>query len=102
MVLHFTSADESSIHLPVTIISFIILFSGGFIAGGKGKQRGWLLGGLTGTIYSMIVFLYQFLGHDSLFTMEQIVYHLCYIITAMMGAILGVNIYSDKSFTTSA
>ena len=65
---------------------------GGFISGGKGKQKGWMVGGLTGFLYSITIFLFQFLGLDQLFNFEQIVYHICYILIAMMGGILGVNL----------
>jgi putative membrane protein (TIGR04086 family) len=98
-ILRFTSLQESSVKYIITALSFIALFVGGFIAGGKGKQKGWLLGGLTGFIYSLIVFLYQFLGLDSLFNFEQIIYHVCYILISMMGGILGVNM-GGKSRTT--
>ncbi|WP_274855351.1 TIGR04086 family membrane protein [Bacillus methanolicus] len=96
LILRFTSAQESGIQMFVTIISFTALFIGGFISGGKGKQKGWLLGGLTGLLYSIIVFLFQFLGFDSLFTLKQLIYHICYVLVAMMGGILGVNL-SSKS-----
>ncbi|MFD2681408.1 TIGR04086 family membrane protein [Bacillus seohaeanensis] len=92
ILLRFTDLDEHSISLFVTIVSFLSLFIGGFMSGGKGKQKGLILGGLTGFIYSFSVFLFQYLGLDSLFTLEQTVYHLCYITTAMMGGILGVNL----------
>lgn len=91
-LLRFSSLQESSVQYIITTISFISIFAGGFITGGKGKQKGWLLGGLTGIAYTVIIFLYQFLGLDSLFTMEQIIYYVCYILIAMMGGILGVNI----------
>ncbi|WP_338473263.1 TIGR04086 family membrane protein [Niallia sp. XMNu-256] len=97
-ILRFTSLQESSVQYVITAISFVSLFIGGFIAGGKGKQKGWLLGGLTGVIYTIIIFLYQFLGLESLFSIEQIIYYICYILICMMGAILGVNM-SDKSRT---
>ncbi|WP_331457187.1 TIGR04086 family membrane protein [Bacillus sp. FJAT-29937] len=96
LLLRFTSLQESSLQFVITAISFISLFMGGFISGGKGKQKGWLLGGLTGLIYSIIIFLYQYLGLDSVFNTEQIIYHTCYMLTAMMGGILGVNM-SNKS-----
>lgn len=94
LILRFTSTEESSLRFFITAISFIAIFSGGFVSGGKGKQKGWLLGGLTGLLYSLIIFLYQYLGYDRLFQFEQIIYHTCYILTAMMGGILGVNITS--------
>lgn len=91
-ILTFTNTQEKSINLLITIISFFSVFAGGFICGGKGKQKGWVLGGATGLLYSLIIFSYQYLGHGSLFTFEQLVYYICYTLTAMMGGVLGVNI----------
>ncbi|MBP2240554.1 putative membrane protein (TIGR04086 family) [Cytobacillus eiseniae] len=96
LILTFTSLQESSVQFVVTAVSFVSLFIGGFVSGGKGKQKGWMLGGLTGLSYSLIIFLFQYLGHDSLFNLQQIIYHVCYILTAMMGGILGVNM-TNKS-----
>lgn len=97
LLLKFTSVQESSLQYVMTSISFLSIFIGGFITGGNGKQKGWLIGGGTGLVYSFIIFLFQFLGYDSLFSFEQIIYHTCYILTAMMGGILGVNIAGGKS-----
>jgi putative membrane protein (TIGR04086 family) len=97
LLLTFTSLQESSVQFVVTAISFISLFIGGFISGGKGKQKGWMVGGLTGLSYSLIIFLFQYLGQDSLFNLQQTIYHVCYILTAMMGGILGVNMSTNKS-----
>lgn len=97
LILKFTSVQESQLSLIITVISFISLFIGGFVAGGRGKEKGWLLGGLTGLIYTIINFFFQFLGYDSTFNMEQIIYYICFTITAIMGGILGVNIVGNRS-----
>ncbi|WP_018661037.1 TIGR04086 family membrane protein [Heyndrickxia acidiproducens] len=97
LILKFTDMAEQSLHTLVTVISFIALFTGGLIGGGKGKKKGWLLGTLTGIIYTGIVFLVQYLGYDEIFSFEQLIYHICYILTAMMGGILGVNLFSGHS-----
>ncbi|WP_331457051.1 TIGR04086 family membrane protein [Bacillus sp. FJAT-27245] len=96
LILRFTSVRELSVEHIITAMSFIGLFGGGFLAGGKAGERGWLLGGMTGLLYSLIVFLFQYLGYDKLFDGQQIVYHICYILISMMGGILGVNIASPK------
>ena len=96
-ILRFTNIQEQSIKLIVTIISFIALFIGGFVCGSRGKEKGWLLGSLTGILYTFIIFLSQYLGYGNLFSTEQTIYHLCFILTAMMGGVLGVNMLSGKS-----
>ncbi|WP_394233436.1 TIGR04086 family membrane protein [Niallia oryzisoli] len=95
-LLRFSSLQESSVQYVISAISFLSIFLGGFISGGRGKQKGWMLGGITGVVYSIIIFLYQFLGLDTILNFEQIIYHICYILIAMMGGILGVNL-SGKS-----
>ncbi|WP_409301898.1 TIGR04086 family membrane protein [Peribacillus sp. SCS-155] len=97
ILLRFTSMKESSLTYVIMAVSFAALFIGGFISGGKGKKQGWMLGGATGLLYLLTVFLYQYLGHDMLFSAKQWVYHGCFVITAMMGGILGVNLSSDRT-----
>lgn len=97
LILKFSSVQEGQLSLIITVISFISLFIGGFVAGGRGKEKGWLLGGLTGILYTVINFLFQFFGYDSVFNMEQIIYYICFMLTAVMGGILGVNIIGNRS-----
>ncbi|MBM7648987.1 putative membrane protein (TIGR04086 family) [Bacillus ectoiniformans] len=92
LILKFSSFNESSLSMAITLASFLSLFIGGAIAGSKSGRKGWITGGLTGILYSLILILYQFLGYDSLFKWEQMVYHICFIVTAMMGGVLGVNL----------
>ncbi|MED3562167.1 TIGR04086 family membrane protein [Bacillus xiapuensis] len=99
LILKFTSTREASLQYIITALSFIALFGGGFLSGGKRKEKGWVIGGVTGLIYSLIVFLFQYLGYDKLFTFDQIIYHTCYTLIAMMGGILGVNIATNNSRT---
>lgn len=97
LLLRFTSLEESEIGYGITVVSFIALFAGGFTAGGKGKERGWLLGAMTGLSYTLINFLFQYLGFDALFSTEQIVYYITFTITAMIGGILGVNVSGNRT-----
>src|SRR4051812_37142111 len=78
LLLSFTGVQESSLRFAITTVSFISLFIGGYITGKSGKQKGWLIGSGTGFLYSLIIFLFQYLGLDSLFSTEQLIYHACY------------------------
>ncbi|MCH1626537.1 TIGR04086 family membrane protein [Fredinandcohnia quinoae] len=91
LLLKFTSVQESSLSWVILASSFIALFIGGFVSGGKGKEKGWLIGGGTGLLYSVIVFLIQYLGYDATFTAEQAMYHLGFLAIAIIGGIFGVN-----------
>ncbi|KKB34553.1 TIGR04086 family membrane protein [Bacillus thermotolerans] len=96
LILRFSSLTEASLQMTITITSFIVLFIGGFVSGKLSGQKGWLTGGTAGLLYSLVLMTYQFLGYDAGLQWEQLVYHLCFIITAMMGGILGVNASSTK------
>ncbi|MFS0780786.1 TIGR04086 family membrane protein [Bacillus sp. 1P06AnD] len=92
ILLRFTSLTESSLSYIILILSFIAIFIGGLISGGKGKKQGWLLGGASGLLYTVILLLFQYLGHDQAFTAREWIQSLCYIVVCMMGGILGVNL----------
>lgn len=97
LILKFTSAQEDQLSLIITIISFIALFMGGLVAGGRVREKGWLLGGLTGLLYTVINFLFQYLGYDTIFSTQQLIYYVCFTLTAIMGGILGVNMFSSPT-----
>lgn len=92
LIFQFTDTEEMAVQTVTTILSYIVVFIGGIFCGGKGKSKGWLIGGLTGTTYALIIFLFQYLGLNQLFTWEQALYYGCYILTAMTGGVLGVNL----------
>ncbi|EMT46307.1 TIGR04086 family membrane protein [Anoxybacillus flavithermus] len=97
LLLKLTSYDETSLRWVMHVLAFLSLFFGGLIAGGKGKVRGWLLGGAASIIFTTIIFLFQFLGMNQMFSLEQWGYHAGFLITAMVGGMIGVNVATSKS-----
>lgn len=97
LLLRFTDVQESSLTWIILTLSFLALFIGGFISGGKGKQKGWMIGGGTGLLFTLLVFLVQFLGYQTSFTLEQMIYHIGYIVAAVLGGILGVNMTGKRA-----
>ncbi|MGN1401348.1 MAG: TIGR04086 family membrane protein [Bacillus sp. (in: firmicutes)] len=92
ILLRFTSLTEASLSYVILVLSFLSIFIGGIITGGKGKRQGLLLGGATGLLYTLIVLLFKYLGLDSTFTGREWIQSLCYILVCMMGGVLGVNL----------
>lgn len=97
LLLRFTKIQESSLTWIILALSFLALFIGGFVSGGKGKQKGWLVGGGTGVLFTLLVFLVQFLGYQANFSIQQMSYHIGYIIIAVLGGVIGVNMTGKRA-----
>ena len=78
-------------------IGLISLFIGGLIAGIKGKSKGWMIGAAIGIGFTLFVFLVQYLGYKQGFTLEQSLYHLGYLLAAIVGGVFGVNSVANEN-----
>lgn len=97
LLLRYTNIAVTLYTYITFIIGLIALFCGGVIAGVKRKANALLLGIGTGFLFSCLVFLIQFLGYNMLFTMQQTLYHVAYLIAAIVGSIFGVHIAKATS-----
>ncbi|MFD2656832.1 TIGR04086 family membrane protein [Gracilibacillus thailandensis] len=96
LLLRFTSLGESTLEMATLFISFIALFTGGLIAGLKAKHKGILIGTITSLLFTFVVFCYRFLGLQAGFSVVELVNHSAYLLLAIIGAIIGVNLSSEE------
>lgn len=94
LILAFSSLTEASFALTIMILSFITLFIGGFMSGIKSKEKGLLVGALTALLFSIISFSIQSLGYNEPFSLQQLLYHGGYFMTAALGGVVGVNLFA--------
>ncbi len=73
-------------------IGLLTLFIGGIVTGVKVKEMGLVFGAILGLGFSLLTFLIQYLGFNDMFSVQQLVFHLAYILCAMVGSVVGVNI----------
>lgn len=93
-VLKFTSLSEAALgSIPMIIVSLIALFIGGLTAGVKMKEKGLLTGASTGLIYSLLIYLFLFLGFDRTIIGTQYLLIVANTAVTAMGGIIGVNIF---------
>ncbi|MDC3415640.1 TIGR04086 family membrane protein [Aquibacillus salsiterrae] len=97
LLLRFTSLGASTMTLTTLIVSIIALFAGGLVAGLKGKEKGWILGGLTGIGFTVLILLYQYLGYSGGFNLSQMLHHVGFLVAALVGGVLGVNMSSGPA-----
>jgi len=72
------------------------LFIGGIVAGAKMKEKGLITGLSTGFIYSLLIYLYLFLGLDRSLTGTQFFQIVANTAVTGMGGIIGVNVFVKK------
>ncbi|GAB3050360.1 TIGR04086 family membrane protein [Virgibacillus ainsalahensis] len=92
LLLQFTNFNEPTLTWVTLVIGLIALFLGGTVAGVKGKKKGWIIGGVTGVGFTLFTFLVQYLGYQQGFSLEQAVHHFGFVIAALIGGVIGVNI----------
>ncbi|ADU29759.1 TIGR04086 family membrane protein [Evansella cellulosilytica] len=95
-LLRFTSLQEGSLTWFLIGFPFLAVFIGGFIAGGRTGQKGWFAGAVTAILYSFVIFLVQFLGYNQGFDTTQLLIHSGYVIAAILGGIIGVNVRGES------
>lgn len=96
LLLRFTSLTEASFSWLIIVFTFVALLVGGFVSGSSSKQKGWLVGAGTGLLYSVVVFLVQYLGYNAIFSMQQYLFHGGFILAAIIGGIFGVNVVRNS------
>jgi putative membrane protein (TIGR04086 family) len=91
LLLRFTTFNEPTLSWLTLGIGLGALFIGGLIAGLKGKAKGWVIGAITGAGFTLLTFMVQYLGYHQGFSFEQSLYHGGYILAALLGGVIGVN-----------
>lgn len=95
-LLRFTTFAETSGSVLPVIISVTALFIGGVVAGSKLKEKGLLIGAVTGLFYCLFSLFFQYLGMDRWPGLAQYVYFLANIGASAVGGTVGVNIFSGR------
>lgn len=96
-LLQFTGMNEATLSWTALAVGFVSLFIGGLVAGIKGKQKGWVIGAITGAGFTLFTFLVQYLGYQQGFSLEQSLHHAGYILAALLGGVVGVNMIKSES-----
>lgn len=96
IVIRFSTVSEFTLSYLTLIIGLLTLFIGGVVAGLKAKENGWIIGSLTGLGFTLLTFFIQYLGYNEMFSIQQAIYHMTYILAATVGSIIGVNLMSKN------
>lgn len=91
LLLRFTGIAEASLPYFTYAINGIALLCGGWMAGRRAGQRGWMYGGITGILYVLIVLIIGFLAFDATMRVQPFLFTVCATGLSALGGIFGVN-----------
>lgn len=94
--IRYMFVTKENIFTVSLVIGLIVLFISGLVSGLKGKENGLLLGSVVGLGCIGMTFFIQYVGLNVPFTWTQTIYQITYILAAITGSVLGVNL-SNKS-----
>lgn len=101
LIIRYSEITSFTLSYLTLIIGLFTLFLGGVIAGLKGKANGLMIGFITGIGFTILTFFIQYLGFNEVFTMKQFIYHITYILCAIVGSIIGVNLTDSEKTAAS-
>jgi putative membrane protein (TIGR04086 family) len=91
IVLALTSQTERSLPAYAYAIHTISIWIGGLVAGRRAGTKGWYAGGITGALYSIIVFIVGFLSFGKGTDLLSLALSAAAFVIGAAGGILGVN-----------
>ena len=74
------------------------VFFGGFSSGKLSKEKGLVIGGINGLIFFMIVTLISLIFNEKAMTIVSLIKLITFIISSMIGGIIGVNFKRKRHF----
>lgn len=96
LLLRFTTFNEPTLSWVTLIMGLIALFIGGLVAGLRSRAKGWIIGGMVGLGFTLFIFFIQYLGYKQSFSLGQSLHHIGYILSALLGGIIGVNMIGSN------
>jgi putative membrane protein (TIGR04086 family) len=90
-LLSMSGVRESSLPYFAYPLHVFALLIGGWIAGRRAKEKGWYYGGMSGSIYAVLLLLISFLGFDKSLGLESVMILLVSFASSALGGMIGVN-----------
>lgn len=93
IILTYTSFPESSISTTVLMVSILSILYASKIAAKKAKNRGWLVGSITGLVYMIILYLISFIFTERVvFDLHVLCIFLTGLVAGAIGGVVGINL----------
>ncbi|WP_223069203.1 TIGR04086 family membrane protein [Paenibacillus caui] len=91
LLLKWSSLEEQDLTSCTYGVHAISVLLGGYVSGKRSERRGWYQGGLTGTLYGVLLFVISFLALDYSFEFGDFLFFIPAFLIGAAGGIFGKN-----------
>ncbi|SDY03453.1 TIGR04086 family membrane protein [Thermoactinomyces sp. DSM 45892] len=92
VVLRYTDLQTSSLPWITFLINASSIFTGGLISGKRTERNGWIMGGIQGILYTLILMIIGFLAFDTSLRVEPLIFGICSFGLGALGGMIGINL----------
>lgn len=92
LLIRFVHLSVETMGFVTMLVGLIALFAGGLVGGMKGKENSLMIGAILGLGFTLIILFVQVITFGSFFEIYQFLYHALFILTAIIGAVIGVHL----------
>lgn len=89
LFVRFPSFHSDYLPLSAYLVHALSLLGGGFLSGKIAGDKGWLIGGSQGVIYTLTLLMISFLAFDQMIKIHPLLMMICAFGLSSIGGILG-------------
>ena len=89
---YFNILNNKVISIIKIIIPIISMLIGGFYIGKRSLKKGFLEGLKLGSIFSLVLIIFNYLAFDNSFKFKYLLFYLIIIVSSILGSMIGINV----------
>ncbi|MBQ2946293.1 MAG: TIGR04086 family membrane protein [Bacilli bacterium] len=91
LLSYFNVLNDKVTSIIKIIIPIISMFVGGFYIGKRSLKKGFLEGLKLGSIFSIVLIIFNYLGLNNSFKFKYLLFYIILIISSILGSMIGIN-----------
>ena len=91
LLSYFNILSDKVTSIVKIIIPIISMFTGGFYIGKRSSKKGFLEGLKLGSIFSIILIIFNYLAVNNSFKFKYLLFYIILIISSILGSMIGIN-----------
>lgn len=96
MLYYFNIISTNFLQITNIIVLIFFILLGTIFLGKKAIRRGWLAGLIYGSIFLIIINIFNLALFHNPYQLNNLIYYLIILITSILGSMIGINLKKTK------